>query len=478
MGSQYNQLNFSSITLACLMTFGLAACGGGGSGTNPTISKTDDSSTLSAAAASNLTITTTSCPGGTQGTAYAGCTVSATGGTPPYTFGVSQAGKYAPLPEGITMDSATGAITSTKITGQGYYGTELVVMDSASNAAYRVVNFAINGDNKYLASIFPSNSIFHHRVDAATTGLPVDNSVAAPIASAYLKSPLQHFFGNEYSYPWPYGTPTVQVAATQGMVPVDTLLYNHYFTTGPIPWNAPVEGTKYSTGDRHVIVYVEAGAETGPALYEMYQGVYTGSNGTGSWSDGSNAMWTDVSTSNTLPTPGTGTTNAAGLADGPLLINADEVIGTGTPTAPTGTIKHTIRVTLPSMLDNWVWPATATSGVGSCAGAAKYSRILQSTPPASCTTNSPAGEIYRLKAGTAMPACVAKSPQSAIIIAALKDYGMILGDNGTAGQLIGTPDARWNDADLDCLSSLTLAEFEPVNVSSLIVSSESGETSH
>ena len=77
-----------------------------------------------------------------------------------------------------------------------------------------------------------------------------------------------------------------------------------------------------------------------------------------------------------------------------------------------------------------------------------------------------------------MPACVAKSPQSAIIIAALKDYGMILGDNGTAGQLIGTPDARWNDADLDCLSSLTLAEFEPVNVSSLIVSLESGQTSH
>ena len=33
-----------------------------------------------------LTMTTSSCPGGTQNTAYAGCTIGASGGTPPYTF--------------------------------------------------------------------------------------------------------------------------------------------------------------------------------------------------------------------------------------------------------------------------------------------------------------------------------------------------------------------------------------------------------
>jgi len=42
--------------------------------------------------------------------------------------------------------------------------------------------------------------------------------------------------------------------------------------------------------------------------------------------------------------------------------------------------------------------------------------------------------------------------------------------------LIGTPDARWDDADLSCLMSLILADFEPVNVSSLIVSNNSGAT--
>ena len=89
-----------------------------------------------------------------------------------------------------------------------------------------------------------------------------------------------------------------------------------------------------------------------------------------------------------------------------------------------------------------------------------------------------AGEIYRLKATVATPACAATSPQAAIIITGFRDYGIILADNGETGGLIGTPDARWNDADLACLKSLTLGDFEPVNVSSLIVSNGSGQTSH
>jgi hypothetical protein len=48
----------------------------------------------------------------------------------------------------------------------------------------------------------------------------------------------------------------------------------------------------------------------------------------------------------------------------------------------------------------------------------------------------------------------------------------------TAAGLIGTPDARWNDADLSCLTSLILSDFEPVNVSSLMVTNDSGATSH
>jgi hypothetical protein len=87
-----------------------------------------------------------------------------------------------------------------------------------------------------------------------------------------------------------------------------------------------------------------------------------------------------------------------------------------------------------------------------------------------------AGEIYRLKASVATPTCASTSPQAAVIITAFRNYGIILADNGDSGGLIGTPDARWNDNDLSCLTSLTLANFEPVNVSSLMVSDDSGTT--
>ena len=92
--------------------------------------------------------------------------------------------------------------------------------------------------------------------------------------------------------------------------------------------------------------------------------------------------------------------------------------------------------------------------------------------------SGPAGEIYRLKASVPTPACAITSPQAAIIITGFRNYGIILADNGMSGGLIGTPDARWNDTDLACLRSLVLSDFEPVNVSSLMVSPDSGATAH
>ena len=254
-------------------------------------------------------------------------------------------------------------------------------------------------------------------------------------------------------------------------------MYQSYFTSGPIPANAPVEGTTFSGGDQHVLIYRQAGGGNPPALYEMWQGV---PNADGSWTDSSNALWPDVSSNNLTP-QGNGTSDAAGLPVGPLVVNADEVIGTGTPTSPNGTVRHPIRFTLNHMLNYWVWPATETAGVGSCTDSGGSSiptgnLISQSAPPKTCTMTGPAGEIYRLKASVATPACAATSPQANIIITGFRNYGIILSDNGMSGGLIGTPDARWNDNDLQCLTNLTMGDFEPVNVSSLMVSSGSGAT--
>jgi hypothetical protein len=434
--------------------------------------------TVSAAAAGGpLTITTTSCAGGTQGTAYAGCTVVASSGSAPYTYSISTNSNYPPLPEGLLLNAATGQISSMRIGGQGTYSPLIVVTDSAHAQATQQITFAINGDNAFLANIFPSTSIFHHRVDAASTSLPVDTSPAAAIYSGYLAATIKPFFGYTDGA-FPNGIPALAVPYNQADVSVTTTEYQSYFSSGPIPANAPVEGTSNSTGDRHVLVYLEAGGGKNPALYEMWQGIYAG----GPWTDSSNALWPDVS-SNDLTPQGMGTSDAAGLPVAPLLVNADEVIGTGAPSSPTGAVLHPIRFTLNHMLNYWVWPATQTAGVGSCDAAGSgsiptESQISQSSPPASCTMSGPAGEIYRLKASTATPSCVTTSPQAAIIITALRDYGIILADNGSSGGLIGTPDARWNDGDLSCLTSLTLADFEPVNVASLIVSNDSGATNH
>jgi hypothetical protein len=125
-----------------------------------------------------LSITTTSCPSAVQYQAYSGCTIAATGGTLPYTFSWSSSSNYASLPPGMQLDASTGAISSSLIGGQGTYNTEFIVTDSAKNTATQLLNFAIQGMNSFAVSIFPSDSIFHHRVDAATTGLPVDASPA------------------------------------------------------------------------------------------------------------------------------------------------------------------------------------------------------------------------------------------------------------------------------------------------------------
>lgn len=321
-----------SLPLVMLACGALASCDGSATESDPitdtlTVVATPDS-------AGTLTIATTKCPGGTQGTVYAGCTISASGGTSPYTFSVSTNANYPPLPEGLSLNATTGRITSSRIGGQGTYGTLLVVRDATNAQATREISFAIAGNNAFLATIFPASSIFHHRVDAASTGLPVDTSPAARIASSDLGETIKPFFGHADGA-FPGGMAVIKVPYNQTDVPVKTTEYQSYFASGPIPSYAPVEGTRKSTGDRHVLVYRAAGGGKNPALYEMWEGIYEA----GPWTDSSNALWPNVA-SNALTPQGKGTSDAAGLPVAPLLANADEVIGSGTSASPKGVIKH------------------------------------------------------------------------------------------------------------------------------------------
>jgi len=450
-----------------------------------TASISDQSGTV---ASSNLSITIAStpvtipavtCPVGTQYQPYAGCTIAATGGTPPYTYAWSHSSAYMTPPEGLTVDLSAGTLTGTP-TGEGAgYIMRWTATDSLGAVSpAQTVRIDLNGDNTLGGcSLFPSDSIFHLRVDS----LPVDTSPAAAIGSTYSPTNTLHLLYSVNTG----GIPFLRVPWDASLNSVVVRSYQAYFGTtsggawctsslvplcgqsAPIPFDAPVEGTLNSTGDQHVLILQTGNSGTPCKLWEMWASHQTASN----WNPGSDAYWGDL-TSYTMPPDDYGTTDAAGLPITPFLVTADEVIGNGTPEAPIGSVEHAIRLTLSdssgTYLKAHVWPATAQAGSGTCTGGytdpTGGKQILQTAPPTSCTSSPAFGEMFRLKADVNNPACASTSPQSAIIMDGLRKYGMIYADRGHSGYLMATPDARWNDADLACLQQLKLTNFEPVNV--------------
>ena len=54
-----------------------------------------------------------------------------------------------------------------------------------------------------------------------------------------------------------------------------------------------------------------------------------------------------------------------------------------------------------------------------------------------------------------------------VILTALKRYGMILADNGSAVFISGVPDDRWNNTDLNMLKTITASNFEVVQMGTI-----------
>ena len=135
--------------------------------------------------------------------------LAAAGGTPPYTYAWKMVtdNSSAALPEGLRLDSATGAITGT-VYGQGSYVTQFVATDSLGTTATVKVKFSFAGDSTLGGcTLFPGDSIFHRNL----AGLPVDTSVSAPVNPAYLPARIRPFFGNAPVGPDPDGIPFIRV---------------------------------------------------------------------------------------------------------------------------------------------------------------------------------------------------------------------------------------------------------------------------
>ena len=283
-------------------------------------------------------------------------------------------------------------------------------------------------------AVFPADNVWNVPVDT----LPVDTNSAAYVATIGADSYVHADFGSGTWEGGPIGIPYVDVPGTQPKVAV-TFDYDDESDPGPypIPTDAPIEGGPDSDGDRHVLVLDHDNC----ILYEMF---YAFPQADGSWHAGSGAIF--ELNSNVLRPAGWTSADAAGLPILPGLVRYDEVAG--------GEIRHALRFTAPQTRREYIWPARhfASSLTG-----AEY---------------PPMGQRFRLRADFDISGF---SPEVQVILRALKKYGMILADNGSAWYISGVPDERWDNDHLHDLHQVHGSDFEAVDESSLMVDPDSGQ---
>lgn len=285
-------------------------------------------------------------------------------------------------------------------------------------------------------AVFPSNNIWN---------LPINTMPVHPRSSAYIDSigSDSHVHADFGSGTWdggPIGIPFDIVPGTQHRVPV-SFDYDDESDPGPypIPPNAQIEGGPSSDGDRHVLVL-----DTDHCmLYELYD-AWPQACGS-SWHAGSGAIFNLAS--HALRPDGWTSADAAGLPILPGLIRYEEAVG--------GAINHAIRFTAPRTKKAYVWPARHHA-----------SNLTGEQYP-------PMGQRFRLKAGVDISGY---SPIARTILIAMKTYGIILADNGSAWYISGVPDEQWDNDVLHELGVIFGRDFEAVDVSSLMVNPDSGKT--
>jgi hypothetical protein len=278
---------------------------------------------------------------------------------------------------------------------------------------------------------FPADSAWNKNISAA----PVDPNSAAIISFIGAGISVHPDFGAGMYQGQSMGIPYLIIGAQQGPVDINFTAYGSESDPGPmpIPLTALIEGYPIpGTGDRHVLVLDNSNCW----LYELYNAVPSGTV----WNAGSAAVW-DLTADENRPNTWT-SADAAGLPIFPGLARYDEVAG--------GQISHALRFTLQSSRAAFVPPASHWAANSSNALAA------------------PMGMRLRLKASFDISTF---SSANQVILNALKQYGMIMADNGSSMYISGAPDDRWDNNDLHQLSSVTAADFEVVSMNPIYTAS-------
>lgn len=282
-------------------------------------------------------------------------------------------------------------------------------------------------------SIFPADNVWHADIAA----LPVSSRSAGYISAIGASGHLHPDFGSGLIDGEPFGIPVTVVTTPIPAVPV-RFDYADESDPGPyrIPASALVENGSASTGDRHVIVFDQSDCYS----YELWDATRQQN---GSWTAGSGAAFN--LRSNQLRPAGWTSADAAGLSVLAGLVQYDEVAS--------GHIDHALRITVPKTDAAYLWPARHSAG-------------------SSDSSLPPMGLRLRLKADVDISGL---PPEARVIAQALKTYGAIVADNGSAWYISGTQDSRWDNDQLDALKQFTGSDFEVVDTSSLEVSSNSGQ---
>ena len=279
---------------------------------------------------------------------------------------------------------------------------------------------------------FPGDNLWNKDISAS----PVDPNSSAIINFIGGSIGMHADFGSGQYAGSNIGIPYVIVGGSQGNVGVNFTAYGSESDPGPmpIPANAPIEGDPNpGTGDRHVLVLDNSDC----FLYELYS-AYPQNDG--SWNADSAAVW-DMLSDEQRPWTWT-SADAAGLPIFPGLARYDEVAA--------GQIKHALRFTLPQSRAAMTPPASHWAG----------NSTSSSAPPM--------GMRLRLKSSFDISGF---SSHNQVILAALKKYGMLMADNGSAMYLSGAPDSRWDNNDLHNLGQVTASDFEVVQMSPVYTAS-------
>jgi hypothetical protein len=278
---------------------------------------------------------------------------------------------------------------------------------------------------------FSSDSLWNKDISAS----PVDSNSSAIINFIGPSAGMHADFGSGLYQGSIIGIPYSVVSGTQTPVNVTFTAYGSESDPGPmpVPANAQIEGgPNPSGGDRHTLVLDNSNC----FLYELFGAV---PNGNGTWNADSAAVW-DLLGNEQRPWTWT-SADAAGLPIFPGLVRYDEVAA--------GAIQHAIRFTLPDSRAAMVLPATHWAATSSN------------------TTAPPMGMRLRLKSSYDISGF---SSNMQVILSAMKKYGLIMADNGSAMYISGAPDSRWDNDDLHNLGQVPASAFEVVQMGTVYTS--------